>query len=417
MKNHQPSIAIVGTGPSGCYLAQALRKKWNQAQIDMIEQLPVPFGLIRYGVACDHQGTKAVTRQFERLFEREHVQFIGNLKVGQDVSLDQLRQVYDIVVLSIGLHQDRKLGLPGESSQGIYGSGSITKLLNDYPDLNLSEIHFGQHVVIIGHGNVAMDLVRLLAKRGDEFQGSDISPQIQKWIEDSDIQTISVLGRSPIQHSKFDLVMLKEFLKLQHAKFEIHGETLCANHSKLEVFQNLIQKSDQHAPCTVSFYFNYTPQQMITEKGQIQSVVFSHRYFQPLTLPATVVITAIGYEQSEDLNQKNLLDHTACLKSGRLAQGLYCTGWFKRGAKGTIPENRTDARCVAEQIIQDVQSGVIQTTPNKRNSFFEKLASHQTFVDYQGWKKIDAYEKSQSPSNRVRLKVSDWQQLLQLTKQ
>ncbi len=423
-----PSIGIVGAGPAGCYLAQALRKKWGQSPIDLIDQLSVPFGLVRYGVACDHQGTKGVIRQFARLFEREQVRFIGNLQIGNDVSLEELRQIYDVVVLSVGLYQDRQLGLEGEDSKGIYGSGVITRLFNDYPDFSLStaqsqaitqsqidksQVHFGKNLVVIGQGNVAMDLVRLFAKKGDEWNGSDLSPDNQKLIEHSEVQTISVVGRSPMEDSKFDLVMLKEFLKLKNAQFKIHGEALPQTHPKLEVFQQLIEQSDAQAPCTISFYFGYTPKQFIARQEHVEGVVFSNQ----LTLPATSVFTAIGYEPH--FKHDHLLDDMTCLQTGRLAKGLYCAGWFKRGPKGTIPENRTDAKSVAEQIIQDVESGTIPIQPcqiqtSQRHNFFEKLASHQTLVDYEGWQKIDAYEQAQKPPHRTRLKVSDKRLLLNL---
>ncbi|MFZ1682318.1 MAG: FAD-dependent oxidoreductase, partial [Rhizobiaceae bacterium] len=202
------SVAIVGAGPSGCYTAQALVKALPAAQIDILDRLPVPYGLVRYGVAPDHQGTKAVIRQFERLFERQGVAFFGNVTVGDDIALDELRELYDAVVLSVGLAGDRRLGIPGETLQGVHGSGALTRSWNDHPDSEGFAPVIGQDVVIIGNGNVAIDLVRLLAKRGDELDGSDLSAEHGRALGEGPPRRITIVGRSDAAAARFDPVML-----------------------------------------------------------------------------------------------------------------------------------------------------------------------------------------------------------------
>ena len=164
---HSPTVVVVGSGPSGCYTAQFLRKQWPAADITVLDRLPVPFGLVRYGVAPDHQGTKAVDRQFDRLFTRDGVRFVGNVEVGGPVTVDQLRAAFDVVVLATGVSGDRPLGVPGAELAGVHGAGRLTRLLNDHPDEQHPVAPLGPRVVVVGNGNVALDVVRLLAKDHD----------------------------------------------------------------------------------------------------------------------------------------------------------------------------------------------------------------------------------------------------------
>ena len=171
-------VAVIGSGPSGFYTVSNLLKQTDLVvEVDVFDRLPTPYGLVRAGVAPDHQGTKAVIRQFARLFERQGVTFTGNLCVGDDdladLSFAELRGLFDAVVLATGLSEDRRLGLVGEEARGVYGSGAVTRFWNDHPSDQALTPEFGTRVVVVGNGNVALDVVRLLAKGTDDFNGSD----------------------------------------------------------------------------------------------------------------------------------------------------------------------------------------------------------------------------------------------------
>lgn len=370
------TIAIIGAGPAGCYTAQALAKALPQARIDILDARPVPYGLIRYGVAADHQGTKAVIRQFERLFERQGVAFFGNVMLGRDVTLDALRDMYDSVVLATGLDQDRRLGVPGDDLPGVLGSGLVTRAWNDAPDTLAPQI--GPRVVVIGNGNVAVDLVRLLAKTDAECEGSDLTCALPP------VTRIDVVGRSPAGAAKFDPVMLKELGRLGAASIHVHGAG--GEGKVIDALAALNGHAPEGARCAIHFHFGWMPE-AIEGEGRVTAARF-RRGDESLTLPCDTVLTAIGFDG-------------ACPPTdpeGRVAPGLYATGWARRGPRGTIPDNRADAIQVAATIAADLGAG---GRPGR-----DALAPLvPQAVSYAGWQRIDATERAAAPEGRVRAKI------------
>src|SRR5574340_527298 len=211
-------IAIVGSGPAACYLADHLLRLAPDAHIDVIERLPVPFGLVRYGVAPDHQGTKAVVRVLDRVLGRDRVGFFGNVEVGRDLRLAELRALYDAVVLATGAPRDRRLGIPGEDLPGVVGSGSFVGWYNDHPDHAVPPLHAVRSAVVIGNGNVAIDVARILAKSPAEMAGSDIAPPVAQLLAAQPIDAIHVVGRRSAADAKFTAHELGELGTLARAR-------------------------------------------------------------------------------------------------------------------------------------------------------------------------------------------------------
>jgi len=197
------SIAIIGSGPAGCYLADQLLRLVPDASIDVLEKLPVPFGLIRYGVAPDHQSTKAVTRVFDRVLSRDHVSFFGNVEVGRDVRLDELMTLYDAVVLATGAARDRRVSIPGEDLLGVVGSGSFVGWYNGHPHSQAPVVSGVRSAVIVGNGNVAIDVARILAKGPEELAGSDVDGRVAAWLMALPLQTVHIVGRRAAAEAKF----------------------------------------------------------------------------------------------------------------------------------------------------------------------------------------------------------------------
>lgn len=387
------SIAIVGAGPSGCYTAQALVKALPEARIDILDRLPVPYGLIRYGVACDHQGTKAVIRQFERVFERQGVGFFGNVTLGRDVSLEALRGMYDAVVLATGLHEDRALGLPGAALPEVIGAGVVTRAWNGFPDAVAPKL--GKRVVVVGNGNVAVDLVRILGKGPDEFHGSDLPRAQGLALEAAGLERIDVVGRSPAVDAKFDPVMIRELGRLTRARVTVIGAT--GDGKIIDALAQIDGSAPEGASVDIVFHFGWTPRR-IDGEDHVTGITFSAGE-QSMTLPCDTVLTAIGFDG----------EIAAASAEGVLDTGLYATGWFRRGPRGTIPENRADALVLAARIATDLAE-----TPGIKPGRDALSTLLPDAISYDGWKAIDLAETTDCPADRCRQKITTTADMLVL---
>ncbi|KUJ82714.1 oxidoreductase [Ruegeria marisrubri] len=401
-------VVIVGAGPSGCYLAQALLKACPELQVDLIDRLPVPYGLVRYGVAADHQGTKGVTRQFARIFERQGARFFGNVEIGKCVTLDDLRSAYDAVVLAAGLSKDRKLGIPGDRIPGIFGAGNVTRALYDHPDAeNLPSL--GSRPLIIGNGNVAIDLLRLLAKSTEEMEGSDLGQAATDWLATSGIEEITITGRSPAARAKFDVVMIKELAKLAGVTIRVVGAGTSDDpdeQKKIDAVEALDGLST--GPRRITFRFGMTPAAVDGETW-VKAVTFKTTEGIE-SIACTSVLTAIGFDPAGDLPRAELIAAASDAEAGALAPGLYATGWFRRGPRGTIPENRTDAQALAARILKDLNAA--DANANKLGpTIFQNLPD---LTDYSGWSRIDAAETADPPPGRCRVKIATREAMLTL---
>ncbi|WP_417681146.1 FAD-dependent oxidoreductase [Roseibium sp.] len=408
------SVAIIGAGPSGCFLAQALLKADPELKVDLIDRLPVPYGLVRYGVAADHQGTKGITRQFERVFERMGATFIGNLAIGEDVSLDDLRACYDVVVLAAGLPGDRSLGIPGEDLDGVIRAGDLTRALYEHPDAHpLPKL--GKRVVIMGNGNVAIDLLRILGKTPDELAGSDFGAGPSEWLAANDIETIDIVGRSAAEAAKFDPVMIKELSKLSGVTIRVE-EMGSAESDNGQKKLDALATVDGHGtgPRQLTFRFGLTPEEITGEGGNVTGVRFRNASGEAVELACDSFITAVGFAAAGHLGRDDLVASAEDVEAGALAPGLYATGWFRRGPRGTIPENRADAQALATRILADLDAAGADAGKGERDGL---TAGRADLVDYAGWKRIDEAETADLPADRTRRKIACRQDMLALALQ
>lgn len=387
----QHQIAIVGSGPSGCYAAQFLIKTDENVCVTVFDRLPIPYGLIRYGVAADHQGTKALTRQFERVFQSPRVRFAGNVTLGTDLSVDDLLACFDAVILATGLYEDRQLEIPGAATAGVFGAGNVTRLLNGHPDEHDAVCDLGRDVVVIGAGNVALDVVRLLAKDATQFTGSDMDEPVHSRLT-SGLRSITLVSRSSAANAKFDRAMLHELGEIEGLSVIVQGVDSNADDAKSQTARELAEADSSAARISLTLRFCTTPLEVVgtdrVEGLRVDGLLGEH------TIPADAVITAIGFQGETD---------------APVDPRVRKVGWISRGPIGTIPDNRTDARHVADEVL-----ALVHSTEAKAPGFdgLPPLV-HVRATDFEHWRKIDTHEVANAAPGRTRRKLRSWTGLLQ----
>jgi NADPH-dependent glutamate synthase beta subunit-like oxidoreductase len=426
------SVAIVGAGPSGFYTAEVLLKDRADFEIDIIDRLPAPYGLIRYGVAPDHQTTKNVSRAFEKTAARDQVHYIGNVEVGRDVTVAELKETYDVVVLALGARLDKKLGIPGEDKAGVYGSVEFVNWYNGHPDCrNLDPYLDVEAAVVIGNGNVAIDIARVLVKTRSEMAESDLPEHVISEIEKAPLRDVYLCGRRGAVEAKFTNVELREMGELDACAPVVDPAQLPAEvtgdwtdrdrrlrEKNLATLREFTAQDPSSKPKRVHFVFHAAPVEILGaervsavrfERTRIDGTrtVGTGEYFE---IPCGLVIAAIG-SRSQAIEGVPFDDKEGVIASDRgwVGDNLYAVGWAMRGSSGVISTNRGDAVMVAEQISQRHSSGskpgraAVQALLQKRGCRFT------TFDD---WKKIEAVEVATAPERAPRRKIVTVKEML-----
>ncbi len=388
-----PRIAVIGAGPAGCFSAQALHKSLPAATIDVFDDLPVPYGLVRYGVAADHQGTKSITHQFDRMFAGDRVRFRGNVRVGRDASLEDVRAAYDAVVVATGVHTDARLAVPGADHPRVHGAGRLTRLLNSHPD-ERDVPRLGERVVVVGQGNVAVDVVRLLVRDAEGLDGSDICDDARDALA-SDVRVVHVVGRSQPSAAKFDPVMVRELAGMPGVRHVVHGlddMPVDGRDARIDAVAGLTRHTPATERVRVEWWFGRTPVR-IDERGDERAVVFAGADGET-EIAADDVVTAVGFTADTGAPLT-----PGSHPEGRVEPGLYAAGWVRRGPRGTIPDQRLDARGLARMVSDDLASGAV-------GSGAPGLAALPGEVDIDGWRRIDLRERLGAAPGRERAKLA-----------
>jgi NADPH-dependent glutamate synthase beta subunit-like oxidoreductase len=402
-------IAIIGSGPAGCYLADQLLRLIPGVSIDVLEKLPAPFGLIRYGVAPDHQSTKAVSRLFDRVLARDQVSFFGNVEVGRDVRLDELMSLYDAVVLATGAARDRRLGIPGEDLPGVIGSGSFVGWYNGHPHAQAPVARDVRSAVIIGNGNVAIDVARILAKGPEEFAGSDVAGEFLAWHTAQPLETIHLVGRRGAAEAKFTDHELAELGTLQRARPVVRDSaSLTGDAAVVKTLLGFADSAPRDTPVTINFHFNLAPMAFIGD-GKLREVQLRSARGETVSLPAQLAVTCIGYEALPCCSTVPE-DGVFANRDGKVDERLYVVGWAKRGPSGTIPTNRVEAQQLAQKMAQETQGGERPGGAGLRKLLEER---NVRWVDYESWRRIDAAEVARAAAGRPREKFSSADEMLE----
>jgi ferredoxin--NADP+ reductase len=442
-------VAVVGSGPAAFYAAAPLLASEDPpVEVDMIERLPTPWGLVRLGVAPDHPQLKTVSKAFEKIAARPGFRFLGNVEVGRDVTHEELASLYDAVVYAVGSQSDRRLGISGEDLPGSWAATELVAWYNGHPDFQHLEFDLShERVVVIGNGNVALDVARMLALTAEELAPTDTTDGAIAAIVSSGIREIVVLGRrGPVQAAwtSTELGELGELAGADVAVDPVELDLDPASAAELEAASNVVQRNvellrdfaargPQGKPKLVRLRFRTSPVAILGDerveaievvrnrlesdgRGSVRAVATDERE----VIPCGIVFRSVGYRGvglpgvPHDESSGTIPNDCGRVLDGAGAAipGVYCAGWIKRGPTGVIGTNKKDATETVELLLEDARAGRLR--PRSGESVDQLLAGRSVqVVTYAGWEAIDAVEKAKGePLGRPRVKLATWDELL-----
>jgi ferredoxin/flavodoxin---NADP+ reductase len=440
-------VAVVGSGPAGFYAASALLAADPPAEVDMIERLPTPWGLVRLGVAPDHPKLKEVSRAFERIAQRPGFRFFGNVELGPALTHDDLLRLYDAVVYAVGAQSDNRLGIPGEDLPGSWSATEFVAWYNGHPDFQELEFDLtGERAVVVGAGNVALDVARMLALTREELAPTDTTDAAIEQIASSGIREIVLLARRGPAQAAFTTPELKELGELagadvivDPAELELDEASAAAIENdtnakrNLEVLREFASRVPEGKPRRIVLRFLVSPLAILGEE-RVEAVevvrnelvaadgrISAHATDQRETIRASIVFRSVGYrgvalaDLPFDEARGTLPNDGGRVLDGNGAPlaGVYCAGWIKRGPTGVIGTNKKDATESVRLLLEDVAAGRLRAT-GERQDLADVLAERGVeAVVYAGWEAIDQVEKAAGePHGRPRIKLCTWDELL-----
>ena len=426
-------VAVVGSGPAGFYAAAALLSADPPAEVDMIERLPTPWGLVRLGVAPDHPKLKSVSRAFERIAEQPGFRFLGNVEFGRDIHHADLVRLYDAVIYAVGAQTDRRLGIPGEDLPGSWAATEFVAWYNGHPDYQDIEFDLSvERAVVIGNGNVALDLARMLALTHEELSPTDATDASIAAIASSPIREIVVVGRRGPAQAAFTTPELQEMGALAGADVVVDSADLEGAQPKgtlaernVSVLQELATREPEGKPRRVVFRFFESPVAILGE-DRVEAIELVRNELDENdravatdvheTLPCGLVFRSVGYLGVELPGVPfDARSGTIPNEGGRVEPGVYCAGWIKRGPSGVIGTNKKDATETVERLLEDAAAGRLEPKPDASAAAVDALLAERGIrvVEYDGWVAIDEAERSAGEtSGRPRVKLCTWDALL-----
>jgi ferredoxin--NADP+ reductase len=438
-------VAVVGSGPAGFYAADALLKSEDpQVEVDLIDRLPTPWGLVRLGVAPDHENIKAVSRAFEKTAAKPGFRFFGNVEVGSTVAHEELLRLYDAVVYTVGAQTDRRLGIPGEDLPGSWAATAFVAWYNGHPDFQHLEFDLShERVVVIGNGNVAIDCARMLALTPEELAPTDTTHEAIDAINTAGVREILMLGRRGPVQAAFTPPELKELGELAGAEPVVDPRDLELDPASrrdleadrdrarrnYELLEEYAAREPEGKPRRIALRFLVSPvailgedkvegveivrNELVEEDGRI----VARPTGETEVIPAGLVLRSVGYKgvalPGVPFDERK---GTIPNDRGRVegAERTYAAGWIKRGPSGVIGTNKKDAAETVELLLEDARGGKLARPASEAT--LESLLDGRDayYVEYEGWQAIDAAERSMGePLGRPRVKLHMWEKLLE----
>lgn len=437
------SVAVVGSGPAGVYVADELTRQLSRpVEVDVYDRLPTPYGLVRYGVAPDHPQIKSVILALRRVLEHPSVRFIGNVEIGRDVSMEELREQYEAVVLATGAPHNQDLGVPGEHMAGVFTAADLVSWYSGHPDARALDVSLAgaKSVTVVGAGNVALDVARLLAKPHDALEATDMPDHVIATLAASDVREVHVVCRRGPEHAKFTTKELRELSKLDDVEVSLRqgevttpaGDLDPKTNANLAVLTELEARQVPGAAREIVFHFWRRPVEMVGTASLTGVVVEST---EPAggadetdvvreLIASDAVVSAIGFRRTPidgvpfDAESASVRhDEGRVLDAGGSpVESLYVAGWLKRGPSGVIGTNRADAAETVRSMVHDLADRAGRDGARDRSDLLHSQRGLDV-VDYARWQLIDDAEMGHaSPRAADRIKLAEWDQLLAASK-
>jgi ferredoxin/flavodoxin---NADP+ reductase len=436
-------VAVIGSGPSGVYTAQSLVQLHSDVLVDVLDRLPCPYGLVRYGVAPDHEKIKSLQNNLRTVLEHERVRFLGGIGVGPGgVPAARLRELYHAVVYCVGAATDRHLGIPGEDLPGSWSATEFVSWYSAHPDATADGFVLGaRSAVVIGVGNVAVDVTRMLARGPAELSPTDMPQAALTALAASRVTEISMVGRRGPSQARFTTKELRELGALPDTDVTVDPAELAldpayadpsglpaANRRNVEVLRGWTEQPPADAPRRIRLRFFLRPVELLADSGRVGAVRFERtrpdgqggvtgtgRYED---IEAQLVLRSVGYRgvPLEDLpfdTATGTVPHLAgrVLRGDLVAPGEYVAGWIKRGPTGVIGTNRPDAKETVTSLLEDAAVLVRKEVPE--DPLTQLRAEGIAPIEWSGWQSIERAEAALGASlGRGVVKLPDWQSLL-----
>ncbi len=445
-------VAVVGSGPAGFYAAGALLASEDpRVEVDVIERLPTPWGLVRLGVAPDHPELKAASRVFEKTATMQGFRFLGNVEAGRDVTPEDLSRLYDAVIYTVGAQTDKRLGIPGEDLPGSWAATEFVAWYNGHPDYQDRHFDLGvERAVVIGNGNVAIDVARMLARTREELAPTDATDQAVDAIDAAGLREIVMLGRRGPAQAAFTPPELKELGELGGADVIVDPADLeldPASEAALEadrararrnvdILREFAASKPSGKPKRLVLRFCVSPVAILGD-GKVEAIEVVHNELVPdgsgsvravptgerEVIPCGIVFRSVGYRGVElpgvpfDADRATIRNAVGRVldEQGTHVPGVYCAGWIKRGPSGVIGTNKKDATETVQALLDDARAGKLAAAPDATAEAMDALLAERgvEVVMYPGWELIDKLECARgAPHGRPRIKLVRWDELL-----
>lgn len=438
------SVAVVGAGPAGIYAADILARSGLEVSVDLFERLPAPYGLVRYGVAPDHPRIKQIVVALFKVLQRGDIRLIGNVEIGRDVDVETLREHYDAIVFATGSDRDAPLDVPGADLPEVYGASEFVFWYDGHPEVPRTWPLEARQVAVIGVGNVALDVARMLTKHPDDLMPTEIPPNVEEGLRRNPVTDVHIFGRRGPAQVKFTPLELRELGRVPGVDVVVYEEdfdfdeaseeAIRTSNQTRQVVKTLVDwtlrdPEDTRAPRRVHLHFFHNPHEILGQDGHVVAIRTERtalagdgsvrRTGEFVDTPVQAVYRAVGYASTEiegipfdpsraviPNDEGRVLDD-----DGNPLPGIYATGWVKRGPVGLIGSTKSDAQQTIAHLVEDARAGVLGRAgrggARGHDAMIADLEARGVrYTTWEGWETLDAFERELgSAAGRERIKV------------